>query len=196
MIIWPYCKVDPIECLARSFARRYTVNRKNIKSSFPHASPCPEAPCAREYQKGCIIEKWKSLRMNHLRGGAGGVVLGVTVVLASGVGKTGLVLGLAGDSVVGDAGETILALTANTLTEGGISTSGSAVTSGRLAESVVAVGEAVRDTARTNIDSAGVGGVEVRLDGRVLGLGKVAAALLDEVGLVLVGLVDDGLEIC
>jgi hypothetical protein len=134
--------------------------------------------------------------MNNLRGGAGGVVLGIAVVLASGVGKTGLVLGLAGDSVVGNTGETVLALTTNTLTEGGISTSGSAVTSGRLAESVVSVGEAVRDTARANIDSAGVGRVEVRLDGRVLGLGKVAAALLDEVGLVLVGLVDDGLERC
>jgi hypothetical protein len=106
------------------------------------------------------------------------------------------VLGLAGDSVVGDAGETVLALTTNTLAEGRIGTSGKAIASGRLAESVVAVSEGVGDTARANIDSAVVGGVEVRLDGRILRLGKVAAALLDEVGLVLVGLVDDGLEMC
>jgi hypothetical protein len=58
------------------------------------------------------------------------------------------------------------------------------------------VGEGVRDTARADIDSAGVVGVEVRLDGRVLRLGEVATALLDELGLVLVCLVDDGLKMC
>lgn len=142
------------------------------------------------------MKNGKSSKASHLRRGAGGVVLGVTVVLAGGVGETGLVLGLAGDSVVGDAGEAVLALTTDALGESGISTSGSAVTSGRLAESIVAVGEAARDAARANVDSAGVGRVEVRLDGRVLGLGEVAAALLDEVGLVLVGLVDDGLKMC
>jgi hypothetical protein len=132
---------------------------------------------------------------SHLRG-VGGVVLGVTVVLAGSVGKTRLVLGLAGDSIVGDTGEAILALTANTLAEGGISASDSAVTSGRLTESVVAVGEGVRDTARANIDGAGISRVEVGLGGRVLGQRKVAAALLDELSLVLVGLVNDGLDIC
>lgn len=132
---------------------------------------------------------------SHLRG-VGGVVLGVTVVLAGSVGKTRLVLGLAGDGIVGDTGETILALTANTLAEGGISASGSAVTSGRLTESVVAVGEGVRDTARANVDGAGISRVKVGLGGRVLGQRKVAAALLDELSLVLVGLVNDGLGIC
>jgi len=132
----------------------------------------------------------------HLRG-VGGVVLGVAVVLAGGVGKAGLALGLTGNSVVGDAGEAVLALTANTLTEGGIGTSDSAVTGGRLAERVVAVGEATaRDTAGANVDSAGVGGVEVGLGRRGIRLGKVATALLDELGLVLVGLVDDRLWIC
>ena len=97
----------------------------------------------------------------NLRRGAGGVVLGVAVVLAGGVGKTGLALGLAGDSVVGDAREAVLALAANTLTKSGISAAGSAVTSGRLAESVVAVGDTAGETARANIDSAGVLRVEV-----------------------------------
>jgi hypothetical protein len=106
------------------------------------------------------------------------------------------VLGLTGDSIVGDAGEAVLALTTNTLTEGRISTSGKAITSGRLAEGVVAVSDGVRDTARADIDSAVVVGVEVRLDRRILGLGEVAAALLNELGLVLVGLVDDGLKMC
>lgn len=132
----------------------------------------------------------------NLRRGAGGVVLRVAVVLAGGVGKTGLALGLAGDSVVGDAGETVLALAANALTKSGISAAGSAVTSSRLAEGVVAVGDALGETARANIDGAGVLGFEVGLGRRVLGLGEVAAALLNEVGLVLVGLVDNGLEIC
>jgi hypothetical protein len=74
-------------------------------------------PAPGKDQKSCVLEKLKSLRAGHLRGGAGRVVLGVAVVLASSVGKTSLVLGLTGDSVVGDAGKTVLALTTNTLTE-------------------------------------------------------------------------------
>lgn len=132
---------------------------------------------------------------SHLRG-VGRVVLGVTVVLTGSVGKTGLVLGLAGDSIVGDAREAVLALTANTLAKGGIGASDSAVTSGRLAESIVAVGEGVRDTTRANVDGASIGRVEVGLGRRLVGQGKVAAALLDEVCLVLVGLVNDGLYVC
>lgn len=152
---------------------------------------------APEYdQNSCVHEKWKSLRVDNLRGGAGGVVLGVAVVLASGVGKTSLVLGLTGDSIVGDTGETVLALAADTLTEGRVSTSGEAITSGGLAECIISVSDGVRDTARADIDSAGVLVAEVRLDRRVLGLGEVLAALLDELALVLVGLVDDGLKMC
>lgn len=110
-----------------------------------------------------------------------------------------MALGLAGDGVVGDTTETVLALTADTLTEsiglvGGTVGSYGAVASGRLAEGVVADREGVRDTTGANVDSAGVGRVPVGLDGRILGLGEVASALLDEVGLVLVGLVDNGLN--
>jgi hypothetical protein len=134
--------------------------------------------------------------VDNLRGGAGGVVLGVAVVLASGVGETSLVLSLTSDSIVGNAGETVLALAADALTESRIGTSGEAVTSGRLAESVITVSDWVRDTARSDIDSAGVLVAEVRLDRGVLGLGEVLAALLDELALVLIGLVDDGLKMC
>ena len=107
--------------------------------------------------------KWKVVKKvkANLRRGAGGVVLGVTVVLAGGVGKTGLTLGLASDSVVGDAGQTVLTLAANALTKSGISAAGSAVTSGRLAKSVVAVGDTAGETTRADIDSAGVLRVEV-----------------------------------
>jgi len=153
-------------------------------------------PAPGEIKKAASLKNGKSSKNQANLRGVGGVVLGVTVVLAGGVGKTGLALGLAGDSVVGNTRKTVLALTADTLTEGGISAAGSAVTSGRLAESVVTVRDALGETARADIDSAGVLGVEVGLGGRSLRLGEVAAALLNEVGLVLVGLVDDGLRIC
>jgi hypothetical protein len=98
-------------------------------------------PAPERDQNSCVLEKWKSLRVDNLRGGAGGVVLGVAVVLASGVGETSLVLSLTSDSIVGNAGETVLALAADALTESRIGTSGEAVTSGRLAESVITVSD-------------------------------------------------------
>lgn len=108
-----------------------------------------------------------------LRRGAGGVVLGVAVVLAGGVGKTGLALGLAGDSVVGDAREAVLALAANTLTKSGISAAGSAVTSGRLAESVVAV--EIPLERRPEPTSTVLGSLELKSDlaGGASGLGRL-----------------------
>jgi len=141
----------------------------------------------------------KKSRHNATLRSVGGVVLGVTVVLAGGVGEVGLALGLTGDSVVGETVKAVLALTADTLTKS-VDTVGSTVgshggvTSGGLTESIVANREAAGDGTGANVDGARVGRVEVGLDGRVLGLGEVAAALLDELGLVLVGLVNNGLR--
>lgn len=110
--------------------------------------------------------------------------------LLSGVGKASLVLGVTGDGVVRDAANLAGAGTAVGV---GVDLVGLTVdTDGRVAgpgTGLIAAG----DAAGADVDGAGVGGVEVGLDGGLLGLGEAGDALVDHITLVLVGLVDDGL---
>lgn len=112
--------------------------------------------------------------------------------LVGGVDKAVLALGATSDSIVGDAADNVLAGAA---VGSGVGLGGSAVdTDGGLGGLRAGLAGGAADAAGADVDSGGVAGVEVRLDGRVLGLGEVAAALLDELGLVLVGLVNNGLR--
>lgn len=178
--------------------RRSVIVYKTKRRVHPSCKPISCGALHQMAAKNNFPDIKKSRHKATLRG-VGGVVLGVTVVLAGGVGEVGLALGLTSDSVVGETVKAVLALTANTLTKS-VDTVGSTVgshggvTSGGLTESVVANREAAGDGTGANVDGARVGRVEVGLDGRVLGLGEVAAALLDELGLVLVGLVNNGLR--
>lgn len=69
-----------------------------------------------------------------------------------------------------------------------------AVASGRLAERVVAVRDGLRDPTGADVDGAGVSAVEVGGRRGVIGEREGGFALLDYVGFVLGGRVDDGLR--
>ena len=111
--------------------------------------------------------------------------------LVGGVDKAVLALGATSDSIVGDAANVVLA---GTTVGSGVGLGGSAVdTDGRLGGLGAGLAGGAADAAGADVDSGGVAGVEVRLDGRVLGLGEAGDALGDQVGLALGVGVDDGL---
>lgn len=113
--------------------------------------------------------------------------------------QTGLVLCAPCNCVVGETAETICTLTSDTLTENLLTSgrwvfSNCATTSSWLAEGVVAVREGASGAARADVDCPGVCAVEVGGLGWLIWEREVALALIDELLLVLVGCVDDGLE--
>lgn len=116
-------------------------------------------------------------------------------LLLGGVGETSVVLGVPRDSVVGKAAQTVLGRAANVDVGGGetglAAGADVAVGRGRLTQAVVAgaVGNVGGDAASANVDSAGIGRVPVRGDGRLVGKRQVGLALLDGLG---VGVVNTG----
>lgn len=112
--------------------------------------------------------------------------------LLGSVGKASLVLGVAGNGVVGDG--TLETLAGGVATRGGVDLVGVTVDAdGGVGSLGAGLAGGARDGARADVDGGGVGRVEVGLDGGLLRLGEASSALVDHVLLVLVGLVDDGL---
>lgn len=112
--------------------------------------------------------------------------------LVGGVGKASLVLGLASDGVVGDG--TLETLAGSIAVGSGVDLVGGAIdTDGRVGSLRAGLTSGTADGTRADVDGGAVGGVEVGSDRGVLRLGEVGGALIDNVLLVLVGLVDDGL---
>jgi hypothetical protein len=111
--------------------------------------------------------------------------------LVGGVDKAVLALGATSHSIVGDAANNVLAGAA---VGGGVGLGGGAVDADRgLGGLGAGLAGGAGDAAGTDVDGGRVTGVEVGLDGRVLGLGKAGDALVDQVGFALGVGVDDGL---
>ena len=99
-----------------------------------------------------------------------------------------IVLTIVGEAALGTLPDTTVGV--------GVDLVGGAVDAdGRVAGGGLDVG-AAGDCSGTDTGGGGVGGVEVRGDGGLLGLGEAGGALVDHVALVLVGLVDNGLGWC
>lgn len=109
--------------------------------------------------------------------------------LLGGVLEASLVLGVTGDGIIGDG--TLEAL-AGTTVGVGVDLVGVAVDADGGVSGGGLRGLAAGDGSGAGGD-VGVGGVEVGLDGGLLRLGEAGGALVDDVLLVLAGLVDDGL---
>jgi len=126
--------------------------------------------------------------MVYLASDAGETKPNSTQHLVGGVGKVGLLLGALGDSVVGQG-----SATGGIGARSGVGLESIAVnTNGRLGGLGAGLGGGAADGTGALGDGR-VGGVEVRLDGRVFGLGETGNALVDQVGLALGVGVDDGL---
>lgn len=116
-----------------------------------------------------------SYHSNLLLDTRAGVVLWVSIVLTSRVGKARVVLGLAGDSVVGNATETVLGLAARN----------TAGTNSRLTDGTTTRSEAGFLAARANVDSPSIGRVEVGGDWGLVGKREVGLGLVDSLGVAL-----------
>jgi hypothetical protein len=119
------------------------------------------------------------------------IALDQTSNLVGGVDKAVLALGATGDSIVGDAADDVLTGAA---VGSGVGLGGGAVDAdGGLGGLRAGLAGGAADAAGADVDGGRVAGVEVGLDGRVLGLGEAGDALGDQVGLALGVGVDDGL---
>jgi hypothetical protein len=106
---------------------------------------------------------------------AGVVLLWVSVVLASCVGKTRVILLIARDSVVGDATKSVLGLTSGN----------TASADSGLADGTTAGGERGFLATGANVYGASIGRVEVGGDRGLLGEREVGLSLVDSLGVAL-----------
>jgi hypothetical protein len=114
---------------------------------------------------------------------AGVILLWVSVVLASCVGKTRVVLGLARDSVVGDTTKSVL----------GLATGDTASADSGFTDGTATGGERGFLATGANVYGASIRGVEVGSDGWLLREREVGLSLVDSLGVALD--VDSGVRV-